>query len=103
MRSRASTGRRTPVPCVACNREIKFGSLLDRARAWEAAAVATGHYARITRDEATSRHLLWRGRDPRKDQSDFLWPLTQEQLAAARFPVGDLTKDEVRERRGGSG
>ena len=88
---------RTPVPCVACNREIKFGSLLDRARAWEAAAVATGHYARITRDEATSRHLLWRGRDPRKDQSDFLWPLTQEQLAAARFPVGDLTKDEVRE------
>ena len=88
---------RTPVPCVACNREIKFGSLLDRARAWEAAAVATGHYARITRDEATGRHLLWRGRDPRKDQSDFLWPLTQEQLAAARFPVGDLTKDEVRE------
>src|SRR5262245_23336821 len=88
---------RTPVPCVACNREIKFGSLLDRARAWEAAAVATGHYARITGDEATGRYLLWRGRDPRKDQSDFLWPLTQAQLAAARFPVGDLTKDEVRE------
>jgi tRNA-specific 2-thiouridylase len=58
--------------------------------------VATGHYARITRDPATGRHVLWRGRDRRKDQSDFLWPLTQEQLAAARFPVGDLTKDEVR-------
>ena len=88
---------RTPVPCVACNREIKFGSLLDRARAWDATAVATGHYARVTRDEATGRRLLLRGRDPRKDQSDFLWPLTQSQLAAARFPVGDLVKDEVRD------
>jgi tRNA-uridine 2-sulfurtransferase len=73
---------RTPVPCVACNREVKFGSLAQRARAWDAAAVATGHYARIAR----------------KDQSDFLWPLTQAQLAAARFPVGDLTKDAVREK-----
>lgn len=87
---------RTPVPCVACNRKVKFGSLLARARAWDAVAVATGHYARVTRDEATGRHLLWRGRDARKDQSDFLWPLTQEQLAAARFPVGALVKDEVR-------
>ena len=89
---------RTPVPCVVCNREVKFGSLLHRARAWEAAAVATGHYARITRDDASGRFLLWRGRDRAKDQSDFLWPLTQSQLAAARFPVGDLTKDAVRER-----
>jgi tRNA-specific 2-thiouridylase len=89
---------RTPVPCVSCNKDLKFGSLLGRARAWDAAAVATGHYARITRDPATGRHLLWRGRDRRKDQSDFLWPLNQEQLAAARFPVGDLTKDEVRAR-----
>ena len=87
----------TPVPCVSCNKDLKFGSLLRRARAWDAAAVATGHYARITQDAATGRSLLWRGRDARKDQSDFLWPLTQEQLAAARFPVGDLTKDEVRE------
>jgi tRNA-specific 2-thiouridylase len=88
---------RTPVPCVACNRDLKFGSLLGRARAWDAAGVATGHYARVTRDETTGRYLLWRGRDPRKDQSDFLWPLTQEQLAAARFPVGELSKAEVRE------
>jgi tRNA-specific 2-thiouridylase len=89
---------RTPVPCVACNTDLKFGSLLARARAWDASAVATGHYARVTRDETTGRWLLWRGRDGRKDQSDFLWPLEQEQLAAARFPVGALTKDEVRQR-----
>jgi tRNA-specific 2-thiouridylase len=87
---------RTPVPCVACNQELKFGSLLARARAWDAAAVATGHYARITRDATTGRYLLWKASDPRKDQSDFLWPLTQTQLAGARFPVGDLTKDDVR-------
>jgi tRNA-specific 2-thiouridylase len=87
---------RTPVPCVTCNAELKFGSLLARARAWDAAAVATGHYARVTRDETTGRYLLWRGRDARKDQSDFLWPLTQAQLAAAHFPVGDVDKAEVR-------
>src|SRR6266536_2831497 len=89
---------RTPVPCTVCNRDVKFGSLLARARAWDAAAVATGHYARITRDPATKRFLLWRGADAHKDQSDFLWPLSQAQLGAARFPVGDLTKAEVRER-----
>src|SRR5438876_10441972 len=88
---------RTPVPCVGCNRDIKFGSLLHRARAWDAVAVATGHYARITHDGRSGRHLLWRGADPAKDQSDFLWPLTQGQLAAARFPVGHLTKAEVRD------
>ncbi len=88
---------RTPVPCVACNSDLKFGSLLARARAWEAAAVATGHYARVTRDAATGGVSLRRARDRRKDQSDFLWPLTQAQLASARFPVGELTKDEVRE------
>ncbi len=87
---------RTPVPCVACNRDLKFGSLLRRAAAWDAEAVATGHYARVTYDAAAGRHLLWRGHDRRKDQSDFLWPLTQDQLARARFPVGDRTKDEVR-------
>ena len=87
---------RTPVPCVACNADLKFGSLLARARAWDAQAVATGHYARVTRDEATGRYLLWRGTDSHKDQSDFLWPLTQSQLAAAHFPVGELDKSEVR-------
>jgi tRNA-specific 2-thiouridylase len=87
---------RTPVPCVACNVDLKFGSLLARARAWDAAGVATGHYARVTRDGESGRWLLWKGRDARKDQSDFLWPLDQAQLAAAHFPVGDLDKDAVR-------
>jgi tRNA-uridine 2-sulfurtransferase len=94
---------RTPVPCVACNSELKFGSLLRRARAWDASAVATGHYARIGRDPATGRHLLLRAADARKDQTDFLWPLSQAQLAAARFPVGALTKDEVRAHARGLG
>ncbi len=87
----------TPVPCVACNRDLKFGSLVVRAAAWDATAVATGHYARVTRDPATGRYLLWRARDRHKDQSDFLWPLTQAQLACARFPLGDLSKAEVRD------
>jgi tRNA-specific 2-thiouridylase len=86
----------TPIPCLSCNSNLKFGSLLGRARAWDAVAVATGHYARVARDRAAGRHLLLRARDPRKDQTDFLWPLTQAQLAAARFPIGELTKDEVR-------
>jgi len=90
-------GGRTPVPCVACNTDLKFGSLLARARAWDAAGVATGHYARVERDAAAGRFTLWRARDRRKDQSDFLWPLTQAQLAAARFPIGELTKPEVRD------
>jgi tRNA-specific 2-thiouridylase len=93
----------TPVPCVACNRDLKFGSLLRRALAWDATAVATGHYARITRDPATGRALLWKGSDPAKDQSDFLWPLTQEQLRAARFPLGHLTKSAVRARARAAG
>ena len=86
----------TPVPCLACNSELKFGSLLARAAAWDAVAVATGHYARVTRDEATGRYRLWKGVDTAKDQSDFLWSLDQSQLAGARFPVGHLTKPEVR-------
>lgn len=96
--ARAYEAGRTPVPCLACNRDVKFGSLLQRAWAWDAAAVATGHYARITYEPGSDRFLLRRGRDAGKDQSDFLWPLTQSQLSAARFPVGDLTKDIVRDR-----
>lgn len=89
---------RTPSPCVVCNREVKFGTLLRRALAWEADAVATGHYARVARDAASGRVRLYRGRDPAKDQSYFLWPLTQAQLERARFPIGELTKAEVRAR-----
>jgi tRNA-uridine 2-sulfurtransferase len=87
---------RTPSPCVVCNREIKFGTLLDRALAWDADAVATGHYARLAPDARGERICLLTARDLVKDQSYFLWPLTQAQLARARFPVGGLTKPEVR-------
>lgn len=86
----------TPNPCVPCNSRLKFGSLLARARGWGAERVATGHYARIQRDPVTGRHQLRRGADSRKDQSYFLYSLTQEQLAAACFPIGHLTKEGTR-------
>ncbi len=85
---------RTPLPCARCNTEVKFASLLERARSLGAERVATGHYAR--RDEQGGRRRLLKGRDARKDQSYFLFGLTQEQLGAALFPVGHLEKAEVR-------
>jgi len=87
---------RTPIPCVHCNGELKFSALVERARGLDAEAVATGHYARVGWDEARGRHVLLRGRDRAKDQSYFLFTLGAEQLARARFPVGDLEKPEVR-------
>jgi len=87
---------RTPIPCAHCNSDLKFSTLLERARGLGAARVATGHYARTDRD-ADGRWLLKRGTDREKDQSYFLFSLTQEQLAHAVFPVGRLTKPEVRE------
>ncbi len=86
---------RTPLPCAHCNTDVKFDSLLARTRALGIEHVATGHYARKDQD-ATGRHRLLRGKDPDKDQSYFLFGLTQEQLAAAVFPVGHLHKSEVR-------
>ncbi|MGH7949482.1 MAG: tRNA 2-thiouridine(34) synthase MnmA [Candidatus Binataceae bacterium] len=88
---------RTPNPCVMCNRDIKFDRLWKRARALEADYVATGHYARIERDAAGRHHLL-RAADLSKDQSYFLFSLTTRQLARTLFPLGDMTKDEVRSR-----
>jgi len=88
---------RTPLPCARCNSDLKFATLLDRARGFAASAVATGHYAQIARDPETGRYLLKRGMDPAKDQSYFLFSLTQEQLACAVFPVGDRPKEAVRE------
>ena len=86
---------RTPLPCAHCNSDLKFSTLLDRARGFGADIVATGHYARIDRaDDGT--WLLKRSTDPDKDQSYFLFSLTQEQLAGALFPVGALSKPEVR-------
>lgn len=86
----------TPIPCSACNAKVKFATLWDRARAMGCDAVATGHYARVDTDPATGRPTLRKGLDPQKDQSYFLYDLLPEQLAAARFPVGALTKEEVR-------
>lgn len=85
---------RTPSPCIACNRWIKFGFLLDRASQLDCVALATGHYARIA-ERSGAFHLL-RGADASKDQSYFLHRLTQRQLAHSLVPLGDWTKDEVR-------
>ena len=87
---------RTPIPCVRCNADVKFATLVERARGLDAAAVATGHYARVSFDEDRRRYRLRRGVDAAKDQSYFLFSLTQDQLARAAFPVGGLTKAEVR-------
>jgi tRNA-uridine 2-sulfurtransferase len=89
---------RTPNPCVLCNPAIKFGLLVDKAR--EAGLpldlFATGHYARIDRDAASGRHLLRKARDARKDQSYFLYRLSQAELARTVLPLGELVKTEVR-------
>ncbi len=87
----------TPIPCVACNSRLKFASLDRLAQSLGCEQVATGHYARVEFDEETGRYRLLRGRDARKDQSYFLWELTQAQLARSLFPLGELTKQEARE------
>src|SRR5258705_1609071 len=87
----------TPIPCVACNSRLKFASLDKLAVSLGCEKVATGHYARVERDEATERYRLLRGRDPQKDQSYFLWELNQEQLSRALFPLGELSKNDARQ------
>ncbi|HEV8544868.1 MAG TPA: tRNA 2-thiouridine(34) synthase MnmA [Candidatus Limnocylindrales bacterium] len=87
---------RTPSPCVDCNTYVKFGALLGRARhLYDCEAVATGHYARRIVDADGTPHLA-RARDPEKDQTYFLYGLRRDQLEHARFPLGELTKPEVR-------
>lgn len=88
---------RTPIPCSLCNNHLKFDQLLIVARQIGADALATGHYARVEFDEARGRWLLKRAADPAKDQTYFLFGLTQEQLGRTRFPLGGMTKPEVRE------
>jgi len=90
-------GGRTPIACTNCNTDVKFEPLLRMARQIGADRLATGHYARIRRDESTGRLQLLRALDPTKDQSYFLWGLSQEQLSRSEFPLGELSKDEVRE------
>ena len=87
---------RTPIACTNCNTDVKFEPLLRMARQIGAERLATGHYARIRRNDTTQRWELLRARDDSKDQSYFLWGLTQEQLSRSEFPLGELTKDEVR-------
>ena len=88
---------RTPIACTNCNTDVKFEPLLRMARQIGAERLATGHYARIRKDERTGRYQLLRARDDSKDQSYFLWGLTQEQLSRSEFPLGVLSKDEVRQ------
>jgi tRNA-specific 2-thiouridylase len=88
---------RTPIPCSLCNNHVKFDQLLVTARGIGAEILATGHYARIKFDATRDRWLLLRAADKTKDQSYFLFGLTQEQLSRTRFPLGDKSKPEVRE------
>jgi tRNA-specific 2-thiouridylase len=87
---------RTPIACTNCNTDVKFEPLLRMARQIGAERLATGHYARIRHHPTTGRYQLLRALDDSKDQSYFLWGLTQEQLSRSEFPLGELTKDEVR-------
>ncbi len=88
---------RTPIPCSLCNNHLKFDQLLIVAQQIGADALATGHYARVTFDENRKRWLLKRPADTAKDQTYFLFGLTQEQLSRTLFPLGEMTKPEVRE------
>jgi tRNA-uridine 2-sulfurtransferase len=87
---------RTPIPCTRCNNDVKFAELLTTARQIGAGRIATGHYARVRHNRETGRYELLRAVDESKDQTYFLFGLTQEQLAHAEFPLGELTKQEVR-------
>ncbi|MDR1677998.1 MAG: tRNA 2-thiouridine(34) synthase MnmA [Deltaproteobacteria bacterium] len=87
----------TPNPCVECNRQLKFGPLYERAVLLGCSKLATGHYAKIELDPNTNRWLLKQARDKTKDQSYFLYGLTQEELSRTYFPIGDYLKEEIRE------
>ena len=87
----------TPNPCIRCNRWLKFDRLLAKADELGCEKIATGHYARVTQNEETGRLELRRGKDSKKDQSYVLYILTQAQLSRVEFPLGELTKEQVRE------
>ena len=89
---------RTPIPCTLCNNFVKFDDFIEMAAGIGAQRIATGHYARIRHNSESGCYELWRGRDHSKDQSYFLFGLTQEQLSRTLFPLGEMTKEEVRER-----
>ena len=87
---------RTPIPCTLCNNYVKFDHFIEMAEGIGAEEIATGHYAQIEYNEGTGRHELKRGADPAKDQTYFLFGLTQQQLARTKFPLGHMQKPEVR-------
>ncbi len=87
----------TPNPCIQCNRHLKFSRFLDAAKELGCEYIVTGHYARVEQDPQTGRYLLYKAADSAKDQSYFLYALSQEQLSHVRFPLGSLTKDAVRQ------
>lgn len=86
----------TPNPCLACNKHVKFGEMLRKARGLGADYIATGHYAHVLRDPVTERFLLGKGTDERKDQTYALYMLTQDQLAHTLFPLADYPKEQIR-------
>jgi tRNA-uridine 2-sulfurtransferase len=90
----------TPNPCLACNKYVKFGEMLRKARGLGADYIATGHYAQIVRDPDSNRFLLSKSSDERKDQTYALYMLNQEQLAHTLFPLAEYTKDQVRKMAG---
>ena len=94
---------RTPNPCIDCNRELKFGALLDRALTLGYDYIATGHYARVAYDAERGRYRLLRGAERRKDQSYVLYQLTQHQLAHLLLPVGDYDKPAIRDKARAAG
>ena len=87
----------TPNPCIQCNRYLKFGTMLDKALELGCSYIATGHYAQVRQDPETGRYLLYKAADRAKDQTYFLYCLTQHQLKHAKFPLGGLTKEEARQ------
>src|SRR5262245_10989042 len=89
---------RTPNPCLLCNRDLKFDLLWQRARELDAHFVATGHYAQVRYNQTDDSYQLLRGTDRQKDQSYFLFTLSQAQLSRTLFPVGHMTKNEVRDK-----
>ena len=93
----------TPNPCIDCNKNLKFGRLLQKADELGCDHIATGHYARVRRDPATGKYLLMKAMDRSKDQSYVLYNLTQQLLARVLLPLGDLTKQQVRELAGADG
>lgn len=93
---RAYENGETPNPCVLCNYRVKFAYMLREADARGIDKIATGHYARVEYDATTGRYVLKKGRDPKKDQSYMLCHLSQEQLSRVLFPIGELTKEQIR-------